>query len=448
MARTLAFTYGSLTIGNGQADSSYNLTGRYRFTQDYERAALQFEVVVSNATHATFLAAEAALLAAYRLPDQTLTVALSASNRHVFNPTANSGFNIRANARKIGGEEDTAHSAKYECSVTVELPANLTGRAGRRSSSVNVSTSPAGRRSLVVSGVYTALANNAARAQFAAQVDAYCSTVLTGLGGTWEMVGTPTAESDDQDKTIRFTRHYSEIIFGQAIGTTDHAALVDPKLVLRRTRTSADSSQSLGSAQALVEISADYSVSVKIDQTTDLDALWSETIRPYVLQEAERYAGGTVVVTRETPGFNPSENTFSVAMTIMADAGSKFFQARTEVSDSIDYGIILKPVWDGNPFSRDRYDGPGSWVRTLSRTTLTRGVDTISGNEVVSDHGEPPQFEGFVEVREARRARSWNLGLPGEDIPLRASTTSYTYVRADVRTTTTSSDPTRTRTRS
>ncbi len=86
MARLLAFTYGALTIGNG-GSSAYHLTGsKYRFQHDYDRASLTFEVVVQADDHAAFVAAETALLDAYRLPDQALTVVLSATTRHTFAP--------------------------------------------------------------------------------------------------------------------------------------------------------------------------------------------------------------------------------------------------------------------------------------------------------------------------------------------------------------------------
>lgn len=433
MARALAFTYGSLTIGAGQSDSSYYLTGRYRFNRDYERASLVFEVVISNATQADFLTAESNLQAAYRKPDQALSVVLGGNNRHSFDPSDNSGFNLRASARKVGGQEDTGYSAKYECSVSVELPADLTGRNGRRSSTVNVATSPSGRRTATIQGVYTALSNNAARAQFAAEVDTYCNAVLSGLGGIWESVGTPTAQTDDQDKTIVFSRTYSEIVFDQSLDTPNHAALVNPRLAFNRRIVSAESTDVLGSVAALVQLDVDYSTSVLISETTDLEALWLQTVRPYILTQAETYAGGLVIVSTESPRFDPVENVLSATMTLMVDTGSLFLSARSEVSDSIDHGTSLKPVWNGSLYARDIYQGQASWVRRLYRVTLRHaGGDNIKDGMVISDHGDAPQFAGFVEVKEERRARSYFTGIPGYEIPLRLSTTVYTYVRADV----------------
>lgn len=432
MARLLAFTYAGLTIGNGGSDD-YHLTGHYRFIRDYERATLTFEVVVQNDDPDLFLAAEAALVSAFSMPDQTLDVVLGASTRLSFSPAANTGFNTRASARKMAGPDDTARSARYECTVTAELPASLAGRAGRRTSTVNVATSPSGRRTVTISGTYTALGNRAAREQFAAEVDAYCNGVLSGLGGTWELAGTPQAEADDQDKVIRFQRVYREILYPQAQGKTDHAAIIDPQVTFRLTRSSGEFTQELGTAQPLLELQATYSASVSFDETTDLRTLYEQTIRPYIVAEAARVTGaGAVVVVSESPEYDPGENTVRASLSLMADPGSAFFLARTSVSDSIDKGFIFKPVYNGNPWARDKYRGHGSWVRTLTRTTVARGSVVIAGNMVISDHGEPPQFPGFVEVREARRANTWAVGLPGfPQLDLRATSTTYTYVRAD-----------------
>lgn len=417
MARLLAFTYAGVTVGNG-GSADFHLTGRYRFAHDYDRASLVFEVVVQNDTPATFLASEAALVAAYRTPDQALTVVLSATTRHSYDPAANSGFNIRANARKLGGPEDTATSAKYECSVSVELPANLTGRGGRRSSSVNVSTATSGRRDLTVSGVYTALANNAARAQFAAQVDTYCASILTDLGGTWEKVGTPQAETDDQNKTIRFTRSYAEVVYPQAAAlVAAHSALIQPRLSIRRSRASL---QSINPAEPLREITADFTASI-VNPSADLVNIWENAVRPFMLREVERLCGGgTVAVIREQPLYGLNEREIAASMTMLVSIG--LLKARISVSDSEDLGINFKPVWDGNPYSRDQYQGPASFVRVVTKRALSTQPITLG----------PPSYPGLVLVRQGGNAESWEEGLPGESFTLYQADARYVFVRADL----------------
>lgn len=416
MARLLSFTYGSLTVGNG-GSADYHLTGRYRFTHDYDRASLVFEVVVQNDDPAVFLASEAALLAAYRDQDQALLVVLSATTRHSFDPTTNTGFNTRANARKLGGQEDTGNSSKYECSVSVELPATRSGRGGRRSSSVNVSTTTSGRRDLTVTGVYTALVNNAARAQFAAQVDTYCASILSGLGGTWEKVGTPLAETDDQDKTIRFTRSYAEVVYPQAAAlVAAHPALIQPRLSVRWSRASL---QSITQAEPLREVVADFSASIVT--SADLPNLWENAVRPFMIREVERLSGGgTVAVIREQPLYGLNERQLVASMTLLVSVG--LLKARISVSDSEDFGSIFKPVWSGNPYERDEYQGPASFVRIVTKRALSTSPITLGA----------PVYPGLKLVRQGGNAESFEEGLPGNSIRLYTAEARYVFVRADV----------------
>lgn len=415
--RLLSFTYGTLTVGNG-GSADYHLTGRYRFGQDYDRASLVFEVVVQNDDADLFLAAEAALVAAYRTPDQALLVVLSATTRHSYAPVSNTGFNTRASARKLGGPEDTATSAKYECSVSIELPASLTGRGGRRSSSVNVSTTTSGRRDVTVTGVYTALANNAARAQFAASVDTYCQSILTGLGGTWERVGTPTAESDDQDKTIRFTRSYAEVVYPQAATlVAAYPALLQPRLSLRRARASL---QSITAAEPLREVVADFTASV-VNSSADLVNLWESAVRPFMISEVERLSGGgTVAVVREAPLYGLNERQVSASMTMLVSVG--LLKARISVSDSEDLGQLHKPVWSGNPYERDQYQGPMSFVRVVTKRALSTQPVVLGA----------PAYPGLKLVRQGGNVETFEEGVPGNSFTLYQAEARYVFVRADL----------------
>lgn len=426
MTRLLSFTYAGLTIGAGQSGSAYHLTGRYRFRHEYGSASLVFEVAIQHDTRASFLTAEADLLTAYRKPDQALVVELDSTERHAYDPADNSGFLARANVRKLGGQEDTANSSRYECSVVVQLPADLSGRAGRQSATVDVSTTPSGRRSCTITGVYTALSNNAARAQFAAQIAAYATSVLSGLGGTWELVGTPQASTDDQDKILTFSRRYEEVIYAQSAAGTDAAALVGPRLRIRRSKSAANSTQALGGAADWIRLDVSYSTAVDKAETTDLLALWRDTIRPWILEEARRVSEvSVVIVNRETVDPDQDENRIDATMELLADPGAPFVRADVEVRDEIDHGVILKPVWNGKPYARDRYQGLGSWVRSVKKVTIYRG-------EAENPQGDPQQFAGFELVREASTRKRFFAAIPGDETPLQFDLSSTVYVRADV----------------
>lgn len=447
MSRTLFITYGDLTLGLNQTDPNYNLVGKFFYDQDYERATLRFEVIISGSTSLSFENSEAALFAAYRKPDQALTVNL-ADRRISLVPSTNTGFNARANCQKVPGPDNTDRSSRYECEVIAQLPADLAGRAGRQSSTVDVSSAPNGKRTTIVSGVYTALSNNAARAQFEAEIDAYTTSVLGALSGTWEQIGEPTAQTDDQDKTIRFSRVFREILVNQSSTGLDNASIVEPQLLIRRVMSANDSTQSsaslYGTPDPEIEYDVTYSAIVRFDETTNLDNLWKQTLRNFIITKVRESTGSTsLVITQESTTFDVYENRLNASMRMLGNVGGVMFASAT-MSESKDEGKIFLPVYDGGEgFTRDKYSGPKTHVRSMTIITVSRDgefkIDKLTNWPSFSLH----DFEGWIGdghfelIRTNKSARKWTRGVPG----LRADTANYimrrtvhTFLRVDFNT--------------
>jgi hypothetical protein len=280
--------------------------------------------------------------------------------------------------------------------------------------------------------VYTALANNLARAQFAASIDAYATAVLGTLGGTFERVQTPQATSDDQDKLIRFRRIYKEILFDQSSAGPDLAAVVDPSLVIRRSVVRTDSPR--GKAEPPVTLRVEYAADVRFAETTDLRTLWESTLRAFVLGQVEQATGTTVLaVDQEAWGLDLPDNRIEVAMDIIGDGGANFWQYRQDWQESRNSGIVLRPVWNGDPFARDKYQGPASHTLSITFTTVgpsLSGSQGPGGMPRVS-HPDAPAVDGFEHVRTARRMRERSVGIAGEEVPIYLATTAYFYTRAN-----------------
>ena len=370
MSRLIKITYAGLAIGKDQADSSYNLADKYKISSGYTEFSITFEVVVSNSTRSTFLTSEAALIAAYRKPDQALEVVIGSTARHDYDPADNTGFNARATCVKVGGPEDTANSSRYRCQVTVQLPADLSGRSGRQSSTVTVDTTASGKRTVTIEGSYTALSTNAATDQYAAAADTYCSGVLTAVGGTYNLL----PESyvyDDQDKVLRFKRVYQEVFAAESVAATDNAAICDQRLVIERGDTQEGGPWGDGGwdrkVTPLRRVRAIFSCSVKSSQTTDLKTLYEGTVLPHLDAQVNAVTGGTLVRVSATPSFDVGENRLQATVEYLADVGSSFLAADIRVTQEIDHGIRLVPVWDGSPFSRDLYHVPQAKIITVER---------------------------------------------------------------------------------
>lgn len=423
MARLLKITYGSLTIGLG-GNASITLTDKYKAGYTYDAFSITFEAVVRSATRSTFLTAEAALRDEFRKQDQDLDVELGGTNRHAFSASSNSGFLARATAEKVGGQEDTANSSRWRCSVTVQLPADLTGRDGRKNAFVSVDETPSSRKRVTITGEYTALNSNDALDQYTAAIGTWQSTVLSDLSGSYDLSAN-SYDYDDQTKKLRFRRVLTEIVYDQGVSSTDVAALRDPRLVVRRQTRSVDGFPGLN-VRPLVNLFVQYDTGVDKATTTDLATLYSGTVRPRILQAVlSLSAAGSAAVVREEPSFDLTDNRISVSMDLQADAGGEFYQGRVVVEDRVSHGIVLLPVWSDDPFARDAYQGPAQHVKTVRRTVVGRAGATLEREGI-------PPLTGFIEVERLRSSDRFDIGIVGDSLSLEAVVDSFTYVRANV----------------
>lgn len=419
MARLIKIAYGGLTIGVG-GNSSITLMGKYGFTGSYTEASITFDVLVRNSTRSTFLTAEAALIAAYSTPDGDLDADLGGTDRHSFSHSLNSGFNARPGYKKIEDEHSTANSAHYQCSVTVQLPASLTGREGRQSSSVSVGQTPAGKRTVSIEGVYTALfvGTLSATAAFSAAADTYCAAVLATFSGEVFNLMTPGGYVyDDQNKVLKFRRVYEQVLYQESAATFDVAGIKGQKLAIERATPNAPGDPG-ANVRPLERLRAQFSCWVVASVTTDLRGLYASTIRPHLLAELADAAQAGIVLVAESPTFDKAENTIAVAIEAVG-RGSGFLYAKLEVEDQISLGKQIEPVWSGEPYEADVYDVPIIWLRTYRRSTVSAGGGTL----------EVPRPAGFIQIAEAHSTFRDQIGIAGQGMPLVAAMDTFLFRR-------------------
>jgi hypothetical protein len=441
MARLIKVSYAGLTLGLG-GDASITLTDKYTCAYGYTEFNFTATVVVRSATRSTFLAAEAALIAAFRAPDQDLDVELGGTNRHSFAAASGTGFNSRATCEKLGREEDTANSARYRISVTVQLPADLSGRSGRQTSMVSVDAGPNGARTVTIEGTYTAVSGTpTATAVYVSAGTTYCDAVITAVGGTYELLTPVNSGSgiaaaagfkyDDQNRVLSFRRVYQEVIYRQSLSETDNAAIKRPNLSIERLIPTDDSSSEFNS-RPLDRLRVNYSAEIDKNSTTDLVALYTGTIRPLMLAEANLVAGGTVVVTSERYAPDRTGNGISAVMECAADAGAEFFRAVLTAEDFIRPGEEFAPVWSGDPYEVDLYKVPAVHIKTVIRDTVVREGTTIDPRRGI------PAFPGFREIEQQRRETRTAEGITGDQIPLEAVTHTFVFRKVNISSTSTS----------
>lgn len=378
--REFRVTYGAFVV---DAAAGYHPTDRFRLTEEPESVSFSFDFIVIGTDGADLQARTDAAIAAWRTPRQKLRIEFAGGVRE-YDPAANTGFDAQPSIAKIGDDWDSGRSRLLRASVTIGRPADYLGLAGRRSSTVAVDHDESRRRTVTISGEYTALGANSALQQYSAQIAAYTAGVLSALGGTFELVGEST-EAGETNKTLRFTRRYREILYAQ-LGNP--AAIVDQqiRISVRRegpgdTTTGAVAAQLAGLGAAnqypvvrrLVTIDVSYTAAVDADVTRDLPAV-AALVLPRLSDEVRRViAASGLALLQSMTTLERDANRFAIAQVYQAALQTGWVEYVRTTRISYETGITTVAVWDGRPFSRYVYHGPRIATVAISERGLFVG---------------------------------------------------------------------------
>lgn len=385
--RELQITYDGLTMGAGTA---YLIDGKIAISSSYGSGSLGFDLIVTGADEATFLAACDAIEAEDENPRGRVQVVYGATTHIDWNPdpTLNTGFNTQFTSSKPGSQHDTARSRRYRIEIAAELPYTLAGSAGRAlSTTTNLTFTDAGRMRLFLQGSYRALGSNGAREQYnSVYYSTWVQSVLTGFGGTWEGPFDVNSSSDDADKNISFSQTWEELIFNQSVGTLDDPVLRRQTLDVTRLVEAPGDSVDQGAVSRLETISVNYEVAVDKTQTQDLVSVYNTRVLPFLLATARKVSGsGLIALVSQDPGYNFPENRLNVSLTILAAGTSNILASNYRTDDAIDYGADLVGAWTGNRMSKHDFTGEGKMTRTI--TQVYRRLQGGSSAQGVSPAG-------------------------------------------------------------
>lgn len=380
--RKVIVTYAGVVFGEG---SSYFVDASETplvYDLDVETGKFSFEcdVIVSETTEATFKNSCTTLEDTWgpKNKNAAFTIAFGSNGHESFDPSSNTGFNASPWWSKPGSDIDSGLSRRYRVGLTLDVPYTQTGKNGRRNTRLELSFTDARRRGLVVSGIYTALSSNQAYKQYDASVSAFAAAILTALGGTWEG---PLAEKVSPDyeydasgsndkqigKVLSFRREYQELIYNNAIGTLADVRLRRHELAVTcETSAPGDYAPRGQSVFRLKRLNVRYSVAVDFTQTQDLDAIYAGTVKPFLVDEARKAAGGgSLAVTFHAPEYDRVQNLLKASATVLAASG-KFVQSRVVTTDDVDPGKETLGVWSGEKFAKKEFDNPGTYMRMVT----------------------------------------------------------------------------------
>lgn len=361
--RTLTITYGAYAVGGS---TGRQIDSWHQVRKDYETAEVSFVFAVVGADDGAFANACAAAEAAFRKPDQALTIDQDGATLLSLSHSSNTGFNARPRIVKEGQPGDSRLSRLYRVTIEFGMPAD-TGTeeaTGLREDRVEVAYSPSRRRTVTLSGTFTASGGKAAREQYDDEKDGFASAVLGTLGGTFERVD-ESSTSDRSDKVLEFTLVYQEVLYGQ-LGAGDDTDLVQQVISCRVLSEQPGDWEGVR-VRRPQRVLVTYDVWVDAEQTTALRTKWT-AIKKWLVTEARKYAGATAAaLVSVEPEFLPDDNRIKGTAEVLVAQASEWWAFELVIEDKVQSGTQLVGIWSGHPLDRYRFEGLGKAVRVVTQ---------------------------------------------------------------------------------
>lgn len=380
-----SITYGDTQVG-GSTD--YQLHGPYVIDKSYDSLRLVFDVVVVGQDLAGMLSAADALESAFRgrlAHGDTLVITIDGDDTWTYTQGSTILDCVATIAKTGNPETDRGASRAYTVTITGGLPADADADAGLRNIEVHVKSTASRQKIVTVRGTYTATDGGDARTLYLAAANDLATPYLTAIDGaaTWEMVD-ETSELDrhkDGDtpkpNVCNFSQQWVQLLAAQSQSGTDDNKVRDHRVVF--TRLSAYPGDAFSAMHRLERVICSYDCAIDIEETTDLQGTFQNTIRPHVLSLFQtNFSPSQFAVEEQRASFDETSKRMSVSLQIVyAGAGSSNI---VEVSQSVAYReqrtIDYTPVHDSDETSFEADVGWAIIERIWTRTAVVLGAET------------------------------------------------------------------------
>jgi len=188
-----------------------------------------------------------------------------------------------------------------------------------------ISTSDTRIRTLRISGTATATASAGALVTAQAAWLTLRATIVASVGGSWPTV--PRSERvtpDKEDHVCEFAVEFRERVVNEAVGTLDHASIVDQQLGVGVQPNAGE----LASAEdrPLDRVTAAGRYAIDADVTTDLADVWESIVQPHMEAVMADLVGSEIYVIEAQPGYDVEGNALNPRMAAVADGGGRQLQ--------------------------------------------------------------------------------------------------------------------------
>jgi hypothetical protein len=425
VTRELSIVYGAVTMGGSSVYHIDKSPGMLVWRVSGTEATVSWHVVVHGASSASDLDTACGTLEdEFQKRFLRFRVIHDSVDVIDWNPSGsvNTGFLAQPQIEVVDHPATTGRSRMYRCSVTVQLPA--TDNTGRRWASIELGYDDSGCKTVTITGQYTAQGSNGARANYEAKIGTFASAALAALGGTYN--SQPTMESataDDQDKLCDFRRVYRAINYAETASGNIDAILAHEVAFSLAWEAPGDSPGGpYGEATRLQAVTGVYNASVDVRVTTDLDSLWSGTLRSYVMAQASVAYPGASALVREDVTFDRQNNKIRATVLLMVASVGGLLEYRVTQEYRNLPGKIVVPVWNKDRYAKRVYQGPSDTLRTTTavwRAQTERGaLGVVQGTSYAAgsvgrngDGQNAGPESGWILVEEAQQSSPVRLGI-------------------------------------
>lgn len=403
-------TWGSFVVGGTEERL---IVGVHRIARSFATWEATFDVLVRGTSDSTFAANCAELESEFSKRRLLILFQVGSSTLHTFNPAdgTNTGLDSYARIDKAGTVgADTDRSRLYTVTVGCQLPA--TDASGRRDNPYTIEYLPSRQRLVTFTGEWTANGSNGALAQYQSASPARFTSVLTSIDAVavWERIG-ETVEPDDQNKVLRFSSRWLEVIATQPGGSPDSSSLVNPLLTYARNASHPGDSGG-GGVKRLEIIDVHFSCAIDKTVTQDADAAWTDTVKPYLRTQVQTlFAPTSFAFQNVRYVLSPFDNTFTADLSVLAaiDPTDVIESVLTNrIVESAD--VVLTGAWKKELFCKYVDQGIGTRLRFGIRAVRVLG--SIKPTQRVGGEGGTVFGANFVNPNGGLAAGTLEAGGP------------------------------------
>lgn len=387
-------TFGAYAVGG---DTGRAIHGPVRVEEGFEGGTITFNVAISEAVEADFTTLDQAIRDAFSKRRVRVLFELGSETRVDWDPAGtgdNYAFDQMAVARKVGTEGgDTERSTIYEVTITASF-APEDSATGQADSTTTIEYAPSRQRTVTFRGKWTSIpGTTSARANYLAGIAAFTASKLTAIdaSATFERIR-ESVDINDSDRSAEFISVHREKFNTQDGISKDAVGIVEDSITWRDVTSSPGDSGA--EIKRLREIQLDYACEVDITVTLDLENLYQNTLRDFLIDQfVSKYSPTSYAIVHEIVLPNNSFNTLGVSISFQAVIdGSDVIQSNVTSRIVENSGITLTGAWTGSIF--DKYADQGIAIRRRFTIRATEVLGEINPEERVGGGGTKTGIDG------------------------------------------------------